>query len=168
VLAAVEDRAGFLPSAGTRLDRLSELQGQEREKYLLATAYHTIFVMGLLCAASLAPGKTPPMAVNGSRGMPGSAARILEFIDEGGRRAHYFEQLQALGAREQDALAGLLFKIALRRQMARRDFAAMAGLLAVGDSLGLTDSPAASQSAEMLARLAVFAEQAPQPSVSAA
>lgn len=168
VLAAVEDRAGFLPSAGTRLDRLRELEGQDREKYLLATAYHTIFVMGLLCAASLAPGKNPPLSLPASRSRPGAAARILEFIDEAGRGAHYWEQFEGLTAKEQDALAGLLFKIALRRQSARRDFGAMAGLLAVGDSLGLTDSPSASQSAELLARLAVFAEQPAQAAVTAA
>lgn len=167
VLAAVEDRAGFLPSAGTRLDRLRELEGEEREKYLLATAYHTIFVMGLLCAAALVPGKNPPLCLPARAARPGAAARMLEFIDDDSRTAHYWEQFRQLTTREQDALAGLLFKIALRRKVGQRDFGALARLLAAGDALGLTDSPAASQSAEMLGRLAVFAKQ-PRAAVASA
>jgi hypothetical protein len=57
VLTQVEDKAGFLPSPGTRLDRLNTLQGDERTDYLLATAYHTAYVMGLLSAAALTNGK---------------------------------------------------------------------------------------------------------------
>ena len=41
VLAHVEDQAGFLPSSSTRIDRLNRLHGEDRAKYLLATAYHT-------------------------------------------------------------------------------------------------------------------------------
>jgi hypothetical protein len=60
VLASVEDQAGFLPAPAVRLERLSTLQGQERGQYLSATAYHTAYVMGLLCAAVLGEGRAPP------------------------------------------------------------------------------------------------------------
>ena len=55
VLARVEDTAGFLPAPSTRLQRFQQLQGDRRTEYLLATAYHTAYVMGLLCSAALRP-----------------------------------------------------------------------------------------------------------------
>ena len=59
VLAAAEDEAGYLPSTGTDLERAKTLEGAARKRYLLATAYHTAYVMGLLCAAALHPSAAP-------------------------------------------------------------------------------------------------------------
>ena len=59
VLARVEDKAGFLPTAGTRISEIRAREGVARTRYLLATAYHTAYVMGLLCAASSAPATLP-------------------------------------------------------------------------------------------------------------
>lgn len=59
VLARVEDKAGFLPTAGTRISEIRAREGVARTRYLLATAYHTAYVMGLLCAACLRPGHAP-------------------------------------------------------------------------------------------------------------
>ena len=61
VLASVEDRAGFLPGSGISLDQLNALEGQERSRYAVASAYHTAYVMGLLSAAALGPGCAPPV-----------------------------------------------------------------------------------------------------------
>lgn len=156
VLAGVEDKAGFLPAPNTRLKRLNELQGDDRTNYLLATAYHTAYVMGLLCAAALQPGRTLPAQIPTSGAVAGSAGRILTFLDAGDRRAHWRDELQQLSDAERDALAGLLLTIALRQNVSRREFGTVRKLLEVGYTLGLADSPASSQAAEMLERLSIY------------
>jgi len=158
VLASVEDVAGFLPSAGTRLERLSELEGDRRTDYLLATAYHTAYVMGLLCAAALQPGRRPPCAIPARTSRSGAATPFLEVLDADGPETHWREEVRRLNARERDALAGFFMNIALRRKVTERDFASVAALLREGDRLGLINTPAASQSAELLQRLTLFAE----------
>jgi hypothetical protein len=160
VLADAEDAAGFLPAPITRLKRLNELEGDSRADYLLATAYHTIFVMGLLCAAALQPGRTPPLPIPARKAVHGSANRILSTLDADGRKVHWRDGFAQLSERERDALAGFLLIIALRRKTRQRDYAAVAGLLRQGHDLGLTDTPAGSQTAELLQRLATFSSLA--------
>ncbi|HEY2094025.1 MAG TPA: hypothetical protein VGJ81_19300 [Thermoanaerobaculia bacterium] len=158
VLANVEDEAGFLPAPTTRLERAGELEGRQRTNYLLATAYHTVYVMGLLCAASLQPGRTPPASIPSRRVPRGASERILAILDADGRETHWCNELARLTPVEQDTIAGWLLSIALRRKTRQRDFHGVATLLREGTLLGLTDTPIASQSAEMLDRLALFAE----------
>ena len=159
VLARVEDRAGFLPAPNTRLKRLNELEGDQRTDYLLATAYHTIYVMGLLCAAALQPGRIPPAEIpRRTRVAAGTADTILDTLDADESDRHWREELHRLTSEERDALSGLLFSIALRRAITKHDYESVARLLRDGDALGLTGSPMASQSAEMLERLAMLPE----------
>lgn len=158
VLAHVEDQAGFLPAPSTRLKRLNELQGDARTDYLLATAYHTAYVMGLLCAAALQPGRTPPSKIRSRNVVPGAADKVLPFLQSDGDPAHWRDQLSRLTELERDSIAGFLLAMALRRKARDRDFAALRELLAVGYGLGLADTPASSQAAELLQRLATFAE----------
>jgi len=153
ILTQVEDKAGFLPSPGTRLDRLNSLQGDEQTDYLLATAYHTAYVMGLLCAAALRKGRTPPARIPLRRCSPGAAKAILKFLDGDEMRPHWREAIEGLNDGETDAIAGLLMNIGLRRKVKQRDFAGLHQLLVASHQYGLTDSPAASQAAEMLGRL---------------
>ena len=84
VLARVEDKAGFLPTAGTRISEIRAREGVARTRYLLATAYHTAYVMGLLCAACLRPGHAPPIAISVADWKPGSAAQIVRVLDADG------------------------------------------------------------------------------------
>ena len=149
VLARVEDTAGFLPSPGTRLKRLGELKGDERANYLLATAYHTAYVMGLLCAACLEPGRSPPAR------LPARAGKKIG-RDRDGRKPHWRGELDKLPDLERDALASFLLSIALRRCVAARDFGGLHELLAWACESGLADAPAASQAAEMLQRLIIL------------
>lgn len=156
VLADVEDQVGFLPAAATRLDRLNALQGEARGEYLTATAYHTAYVMGLLCAAALAHGREPPRHLPLQDAVPGSAEAILPFLDDGSRRRHWQEALDRLSLTERDAVSGLLLAVALHRRVAAYDFATVARLLQLAISLELADAPAVSQAAELLDRLALF------------
>ena len=155
VLARVEDLAGFLPSAGTSLDRLRQLAGEERKQYLVATAYHTVYVMGLLCATALRPQQAPPVRIVDPLMPPGAAGRVLAFLDDRGPRAYWWEEFQKLSGPERDALAGLLLHIALRRRATRRDFEGVARLIRLADELRLEASPLVVQAAEMLHRLAL-------------
>lgn len=164
VLTSTEDAAGFLPTPITRLNRLNQLDGDSRTDYLLATAYHTIFVMGLLCAAALQRGRTPPRSIPARRAVRGSADRILSTLDADGRKTHWRDQFALLSDRERDTLAGFLLIIALRRKTQERDYASVAGLLREGHALGLTDMPAGSQAAELLQRLATFSSLASRQS----
>lgn len=164
VLARVEDKAGFLPVPSTRLERINKLQGDERTDYLLATAYHTAYVMGLLCAATLDAGGPPPAKIQARGSVRGSGKTILKFLEADGRNAHWWEELDQLNELERDAIAGLLLNMALRRKIKQREFGAVHELLKTGYALGLANNPAASQAAEMLERLATFAKiRGPQP-----
>ena len=156
VLAHVEDNAGVLPAPSTRSDRLARLEGDGRTDYFLATAYHTAYVMGLLCAAALQAGKTPPAAPMASAAANGSSDEILRFLEPESRRPHWRGEFEKLAAAQRDALAGFLLNIALHRKIGQHDFGAAHELLKAGYRLGLADSPAAGQAAEMLERLALF------------
>jgi hypothetical protein len=156
VLARVEDLAGFLPSFSTRLERLDKLLNEERTNYLLATAYHTIYVMGMLCAAALQPGRTPPKSIPIRGAASGSAVRMLQYLDAEGQIPHWREELNKLTEPETDAIASFLLDLAVRRQIVRRDFGTLRKLLELAYTSNLANTPTSSQAAEMLARLATF------------
>lgn len=163
VLTRVEDTAGFLPAPITRLSRANQLQGDELTDYLLATAYHTIYVMGLLCAAALQPERTPPASVPTNGARRGSADVMLPHLlsnsEKDDRRPHWQTDFETLSEWERDALAGLLFAIGLRRKAEQRDFSAVAELLRDGHACGLTNAPVARQAAELLERVTAFSSQ---------
>jgi hypothetical protein len=158
VLATVEDRAGFLPSSTIRVERLRALKGDEHTDYLLAATYHTTFVMGLLCSMALQPGKAPPAAIPVGSAVRGAADQLAPFLRSGGRAPHWVAEFERLGAAERDALAPLLLSIAVRRCVEARQFASVHQLLAVSHELGLSDTPSASQTAELLGRLRMVTE----------
>jgi hypothetical protein len=156
VLAHVEDKAAFLPTPSTRISELRALEGVERTQYLVATAYHTAYVMGLVCAASLRPGHEPPATLPSDNVKPGVAKRILSLLDADGRAPHWREEFRQLTEQEADALAEFLIDIALRRKFAARDFEGIRSVLELAYDLNLTDRPGVSQAAEMLHRLATY------------
>jgi len=163
VLAQVEDQAGFLPSASIRPERLEALHGDDRKKYLLATAYHTAYVMGLLCAAALQPGRAPPTAIKAEGSTPGRSRLVLAKLDADTQRTHWREGLSKLSEAERDTLASMLLTIGLRRSVVQRDFIRLHEFLQIGRAAGLTDMPSASQAAELLARLAFVSDIPAQP-----
>jgi hypothetical protein len=157
VLTGVEDQATFLPTPGTRLDELRALDGVERTRYLLATAYHTAYVMGLLCAAALRPGYAPPTTVPSDHRVPGAAKQLMQRLDGDGRFSHWCAHFQQLTEPEADALAIFLLNVALRRRVVRRDFGGVREILELAYELNLARIPSAGQSAEMLDRCAAYA-----------
>ena len=79
LLAAVEDRFGFLPGLGFYPAHYQGLTG--RAVHALATSYHTVYVMGFLCAATLREGRAPPATVPPARRATGAGGAILRLLD---------------------------------------------------------------------------------------
>ncbi len=161
VLTEVEDKAGFLPTPATRVSELKTREGTDRSQYLLATAYHTAYTMGLLCAAALQPGCAPPASIARRKVSSGAAQQMLRYLDDGKTPPHWRETFDKLNQHQAQSLAGFLFNIALQRRVAGRDFAGLNEVLRHGYNLGLADIPAASQAAELLQRVATVATPSP-------
>ena len=69
------------------------------------------------------------------------------------RRRHWRNEFDRLAVPERDAIAGLLFAMALRRKVSERNFSGLAELLETGHQLGLANCPIASQAADLLERV---------------
>jgi hypothetical protein len=152
VLARVEDEAGFLPTPMTRVDRYLALTGDDRTRYILATAYHAMYVMGLLCATSLRHGCAPPARISRGRASPGSGRELLALIDDDNQGRHWRTLFSELATGEQDAVAPVLLAVSLRRAFTRRDLRALHTTLQIGARYDLIDAPAPRQAAEVLQR----------------
>ena len=163
-LAFVEDEAGFLPSAGTKLKHLDKLHGKQRSNCLLASAYHTIYVMGLLCAASLAPGRSPPRRLRGQSTL--SSKAVDEFYASlnslGGNQPHWSLAYTRLALPERCTLAGFLFSVALIRAVRAHDLAKVHELLHRAAAAKLANGPLWSQGAELLERAVAHATHYPR------
>jgi len=156
ILTQVEDEAGFLPSPATRVDTMAKLRGESRKKYLFATAYHTAYVMGLLCATALQPGRRPPLQISTELSIPGSAAIILTFLSECALTQYWYKVFTKLKPIEQDGLAGLLLDMALISNIRLQNYQAVYQLIAIADELGIVETAILTQAAELLDRLILF------------
>jgi hypothetical protein len=152
ILASVEDQAGFLPAPILRLERYRQLKGEERSRYALASLYHTSYVMGLLCAAALRPGCSPPAAVRPLRRATGAAHDILDRMDIGGDQPHWVRPLADLRPRQQDAVAPLLLSMCLRQAVSRRDLGMISRTLDLAARCGILDGPSPHQAVQLLQR----------------
>jgi hypothetical protein len=152
VLAHVEDQVGVLPAGTTKADRLDKLEGKERTQYALGTAYHTALVMGLLCAASLRPGRAPSVTVTGPRMDKSFLDCLLEFLDRD--QGHWQPELSELTESERNALAPLLLDIAIAQKCRKHDYEAVSELLRVASRHGMANSTLCGQAAQLLERLA--------------
>ncbi len=165
VLARVEDQVGVLPAGTTKADRLNKLEGKERAEYALGTAYHTALVMGLLCAASLRPGRAPPTRITGPEIERSFLDRLLQYLDAD--QGHWQPELTGLTESERDALVPLLLDIAIAQRCRKHDYGAVSELLRAASQHGMASSPLCGQAAQLLERLAACS-QAIQPSRSGA
>ncbi|HEY2580242.1 MAG TPA: hypothetical protein VGI43_00460 [Mucilaginibacter sp.] len=156
VIAAAEDETGYLPPPGLRAETLGKLEGTDREKYLHATIYHTAYVMGLLCAISLMPDKAPPKNMPTKRSVPGSAARILPFLNNDPKTKPWRVEFNKMTSHEQDALAGLLLNIAMIRNVRQKQYGTVYELLGIAFEIDLADTAIARQTAELLDRLSLL------------
>ena len=157
VLTKMEDKVGFLPSLGMQYNTLQQLENEQRKKYLYSTTYHTIYVMGLLCAAILMYGKTPPKQIPLKHVKRGSARMLLPFLKQTPQPPYWMEVLNTLDEQEQDAMATFIFHVAIIRNVHQKDYKNVYQLLKTGYELELTNTPLALQAAELLERMNMLA-----------
>lgn len=115
VLAKVEDKLGFLP--GLLFDHAHDqtLVGAERDRYRLSSSYHTVYVMGFLCATALRPNRSPPQDVARTRRRGGSCAALLGLIGHDRSAVCWREPFGLLTPAQQLSLEGFLFTVLIRR-----------------------------------------------------
>jgi hypothetical protein len=158
VLASVEDHVGFLPGSGISPGQLQALDGEERSRYAVASEYHTAYVMGLLCAAALGPGRAPPVCpAPRPRRANGAANELLALVADDSAQAHWYKYVAELPPATQDSAAELILHICMRQAAIRRDLGTLVAALQVAERYGLLDTPACYQAAELLRRAATFA-----------
>jgi Domain of unknown function (DUF6895) len=152
VLAGVEDQVRVLPCGNMSPARVAALDGEERFRYVLATAYHTAYVMGFLCAASLRTGRTPPLTIPAGQCDSRALDALLPYIDEA--QGHWQAGFARLTGEAQRALTPFVLDMAIVQTSRRRDYAAMVDVLSHAQAYGLSDAPLCRQATELLNRIA--------------
>ncbi len=167
VLRRVDDEVGYLPSMTLRGEEFAGLQGEERTRYYFKEAYHTVYVMGLLAAATLAPGvETSPELAECPEGTQW-AERLRDLVPRVASRPQWEDVYDGLTGAQQGALVPFLADVAVRRAVRVGEFGRLpailsASLTALAD-VGLEPTPAVEQAVELLHRLSVSAGE-PRPS----
>jgi hypothetical protein len=161
VLTYVEDEAGFLPSAGLRIERANALTGSDRANYVLATSYHTAYVMGLLCAACLRDGHSPPAEICGAAASADVRTFARATVSPDNERPHWTLVFNRLTESEQDSLAEFVMDVALQRAVRSRDLEAAMKVLTLAHENSMSDAPGWSQAAEYLLRVGALGEHPP-------
>ncbi len=156
LLAVAQDRWGFVPGPSFNAAVFEASSASERARIALADCYHTTFVMGMLCAASLRRGACPPRRVP-SRGSVGAGDALMQLIERSEGEPRWRAEFSSLSARQQDALALLPLTTLLRSAKDRGDLAGVRTALEVALEHGLTDAPAVRQSVALLRRSAILA-----------
>jgi hypothetical protein len=154
VLASVEDQIGVLPGGTTKVDRLNKLAGKEKTQYAFGTAYHTAYVMGLICAASLRARRAPPARITGGRVDKRFLDCLMPFFDRD--QGHWQPELAKLRDAELNAIGPLLLDIAIAQRCRKHDYEGVSELLVTASRYGLARSPLCGQAAELLERLAAY------------
>ncbi|HEY0263198.1 MAG TPA: hypothetical protein VGC07_01625 [Granulicella sp.] len=123
-----------------------------------ASNFRAVCAMGVLVAAMLAPGKRPPREIPSATVRDGAFESVLDCICSREQASHWQQELAPLIPSEREAISEFLLVIAIHREVARRDFAELERVLAVGAAVGLTHNPVFAQAAEMMSRIRQFAD----------
>ena len=157
----MEDEVGYLPSLSVRHDAMAALDAAERKRFFYLEAYHTVFVMGLLCAALLARGYADGRseAREDAPAAPDIARTHRDPVPQWeGRYAR-------LPGTARDRCFPLVLSVELKRALATGDVRALRDLLGVALESGQAHLPTVEQGLailEMMNRSAV-----PRPSLAA-
>ncbi len=152
VLASIEDQVGVLPCGNVNLAHLAQLEGEERARYALGTAYHTAYVMGFLCAASLRPGRAPPVTIVGPQFDATCLSRLLRYVDVD--QGHWRPEFFSLAEEEGRALIPFVLDVAIMQKCRRRDYQALSEILSLAREFDVAGSPMCRQAFELLERIA--------------
>lgn len=153
VLMRVEDEVGYLPSLSLSDERYRALEGAERKRYVVAEAYHTVYVMGLLCAATLQAGAPPPKPLSARRAT-GVADELFELLVPREQAPQWERDLAELDPRQREALTPLLADAALQRGVEASAFERIREVLALCVERDLKPSNAMTHAADLLVRVA--------------
>ena len=161
VLAMVEDRAGLLPGGTTNAERLRGMDGERRRRYALGTAYHTAYVMGMLCAVSLRPGRAPsasPGGVADEEPVPVGVVRHI-MVDQ----PDVVAALARLSEQELEAVAPFLLDVTVAQAIRTQAYGRLADLLRAVSASGWPGTELTRQAAALLGRVALVAATPRQP-----
>jgi hypothetical protein len=153
VLAAVEDEVGVLPSLA--LDR-AEYERQPvaaRKSYVAAVAYHTAYVMGLLCAVMLSRNSRAAVMPTEASGSAAFSEAMLVRLATDKRRPQWLRYVEALPSSSRAGYAPLLLDVAIRRAVRQLNLGQVQQLLQIGVEHGVAHSPLCLQAADLLHRL---------------
>ena len=154
VLTRVEDEVGFLPSLSLAEERYRELEGAERKRYVVAEAYHTVYVMGLLCAAMLQADRAPPEPA-AARRATGLADELMGFCVQREPEPQWQRDFFELEPRQREALAPFLANVALQRAVEASAFEQIRAVLTLCVEREVAPSTAMTQAADLLRRVAL-------------
>jgi len=152
VLASVEDQVGILPCGNVNHARLIRLEGHERVRYALGTAYHTAYVMGFLCAAALGPGRVPPTSIAGPQCRNSCLSRLMRYVDDD--QGHWHSEFSSLAEREKGSLTSFVLNMAIVQKCRKHDYGAVNEILTLACDYCSASSPICRQAAELLERIA--------------
>jgi hypothetical protein len=152
VLTGMEDEIGFLPSLTLRAGIIDSTDGKRKA---FDEAYHTAYVMGLLCAALLLPQALVDAAIKPAS--EGSGKAIRKLMPAKLPAPQWEQAFDSLQEHRQDCLADFVASVALRRSLAQNDVRQLRTILIVCLEHGLTHSQCVRQSGSLLQRLAAVA-----------
>ena len=155
-----QDSLGFLPGIGFDAQRVAGMSPEQRERHVRATCYHTVYVMGFLCAAALRQGRLSQLASRRSKrgASRGAGAAMLEFLQSDKHRPEWCTRMAEQSAELQDAAAPLLLSVLARRAAEASDLARLRLVLNAALQGGLASGPAPVQAAALLRRAQCLAE----------
>lgn len=150
----LEHDVGVVPSLS--LDQLGyqHTPPEQRRHYVTATAYHTAFVMGLLCATLL----RAPMPSASTDAAPLISQSLLDTflaqLHAREKRPQWVQDFMAQPTAQQRACGSFLLDVLVRRAVRQLDLQEVRSLLAQSLHEGLPTTPLRAQAAGLLRRLA--------------
>jgi hypothetical protein len=155
-----QDSLGFLPGIGFEAQRIAGVSAEQRERHVWETCYHTVYVMGFLCAFASSQGRLPQRAAPRAKqdASRGAGAVLLDLLRGDTHRPQWCARMAGQGAALQDAAAPLLLSVLVRRAAEASDLARLSLVLNAALQYGLADGPAPLQAAALLRRAQCLAD----------
>lgn len=160
MLSHIEDEVGVLPSLALDRNEYERQSGASKKHYVVATSYHTAYVMGLLCSTLLRckqaqqtqTGDQADDQVDVDRETVSRA--ILDELVSTPTLPQWLRYFCKLPEKSHSVHVSFLLQAALRRAVRRTDFAQARDLLRSAYEMNLSSSAICLQAAEMMNRLA--------------
>jgi uncharacterized protein DUF6895 len=151
ILAGAEDEFGFLPGPKFDFLRYRNTPTNEKMRFAIVNSYHTIWVMGFLCAVGLKQDCSPPAVLPNARRPRGAGEAIFRLIANQ-TQARWAASFSALTRGQQDSIAGLILAIVLRRAKDQGDLPLVRRALEIALVHDLIEGSAPQQAAALLRR----------------